>query len=325
MAKPSVIIISPALASANNGNWQTASRWLRFLRGRYRVRLAASWDGSAADIMIALHARRSATSIAAFAQACPSHPLIVVLTGTDLYRDIAIDEGAQYSLQVASSLVVLQDKGLLALPAQFRSKAVVVHQSSPSMRARCHDKADSICHISMVGHLRNEKNPDCFMQAAAMTTLPGLRFNQVGGALDAALAAQARVTEHQHARYRWLGNISHAKTRRLIQRSHLLVVPSRMEGGANVIIEAVRSGVPVLASDISGNRGMLGDDYAGYFPAGDPASLAALVVRSVQEPAFHALLQKQCARRAAMFSPQREQTALLQLLDNVRHGLQEHS
>lgn len=325
MAKPTVIIISPALASANNGNWQTASRWQRFLRHHYRVRLAASWDGSPADIMIALHARRSATSIAAFAETHPAHPLIVVLTGTDLYRDIAIDEAARHSLQAATKLVVLQEQGLSALPAPLRSKALAIYQSASPLRPGRQQGSTAMRHVAMVGHLRKEKNPGCFMQAAAMTSLPGVRFDQIGGALDAELAAQARITEQQHPHYRWLGNLSHARTRRLIRRSHLLVVPSYMEGGANVIIEAVRSGVPVLASDISGNRGMLGADYAGYFPVDDAAALAEMIKRSLQEQAFHALLQKQCARRAGMFSPQREQTALLQLLDNVRHLEQEHS
>jgi putative glycosyltransferase (TIGR04348 family) len=325
LAKPSVIIISPALAAANNGNWQTASRWLRFLRRHYCVRLAASWDGSAADIMIALHARRSAAAIAAFAQARPAYPLIVVLTGTDLYRDIASDADAQRSLELATRLVVLQEHGLSALPADLRHKTVVIHQSAPSLRPMRHHQRRDMFDITMVGHLREEKNPDCFMQAAAMTKLPDTRFIQIGGALDASLAEQARIMQHHHPHYRWLGNLSHAKTRRLIRHSHLLAVPSNMEGGANVIIEAIRSGVPVLASDISGNRGMLGEGYAGYFPVDEPSALASLIARSMQEPAFYAILQKQCTRRAPLFAPLREQTALSQLLDNVRHPEQEHS
>ena len=325
MAKPSVILISPAFASANNGNWQTASRWQRLLRPHYDVRLAASWDGIAADLMIALHARRSASSIAAFAHAYPGRPLIVVLTGTDLYRDIANDAQAQHSLDVASRLVVLQQQGISALPAALRHKAVVIHQSAPSLRVLSVDNRKPGYDITMVGHLREEKNPACFMQAAAMTKLAGVRFNQIGGALDAALGEQAQSTQRHHPHYRWLGNMSHAKARRFIRRSHLLVLPSKMEGGANVIIEAIRSGVPVLASDIGGNRGMLGDDYAGYFPVDDPCALAGLIARSVEQPAFYRMLQKQARRRAALFSPAREQTALLQLLDNVQHCAQEHS
>lgn len=323
MSKPSLILISPALASANNGNWQTASRWLRFLRRCYRVRVAADWDGNAADIMIALHARRSAAAIAAYAQKHPGHPLIVVLTGTDLYRDITNDEAAQRSLALATRLIVLHEKGTDALPVSFRHKTFVIPQSAPAL-PRAHQRSSPIYDITMVGHLRDVKNPVCFMQAAMTTALPGIRFNQIGGALDPELGERARATQQDCPHYRWLGNMSHVRTRRFISRSHLLVLPSRMEGGANVIIEAIRSGVPVLASDIAGNRGMLGEDYAGYFPVDDAAALSALIARCVREPAFYQKLQKQCKQRAPIFSPAHEQTALLRLLDNVHHNILEH-
>lgn len=324
MGKPSVVIVSPALAAANNGNWQTASRWMRLLRRHYRVQLTDCWDGEQADIMIALHARRSAASIQAFADAYPASPLIVVLTGTDLYRDIAIDDAAQHSLDLATRLVVLQDLGLEALPVTHRRKTVVIPQSAPALRSKA-DGFQPPFDIVMAGHLREVKNPSCFMQAAQMTAVPGIRFLQIGGALDPQLGEQAQTTQRRCAHYRWLGNMSHARTRRFIRRSHLLVVPSHAEGGANVIIEAVRSGVPVLASDIPGNRGMLGKDYAGYFPADGAAELSALIARSIAEPHFYRKLQRQCRRRARLFSPACEQTALLQLLDNVRHSQQEPS
>jgi glycosyltransferase involved in cell wall biosynthesis len=95
------------------------------------------------------------------------------------------------------------------------------------------------------------------------------------------------------------------------------VIASHMEGGANVIIEAVTSGVPVLASHIDGNIGMLGHDYAGYFPPGDAAALAGLIDRSAVDPAFASLLRRQCAARAPLFTPSAEQAALRDLVDNL--------
>ncbi len=325
MARPSIILVSPALAAANNGNWQTAMRWSHLLRHRYRITLADRWEGQPADAMIALHARRSAASISAFSRAHPARPLIVVLTGTDLYRDINNHPAAQQSLQLASRLVVLQEHGVSALPYVVRNKTTVIHQSAPSMQsANLNANPDRWC-ITMVGHLREEKNPSSFMQAAAMLAIPHVRFLQIGRALDPALGEQALAMHAQYTHYQWLDNVSHAKTRRLIRRSQLLVLPSRMEGGANVIIEAIRSGVPVLASNISGNRGMLGDAYPGFFPLDDATALASLIQRCIKEPEFYALLHRRCRRRAALFSPAREQASLLQLLDNVRHYEQEYS
>src|SRR5690606_3406397 len=242
----SVIIVSPALATANNGNWQTASRWVRFLRTCYRVTLACSWNGQATDMMIALHARRSAGSIADFARAHPSRPLIVVLTGTDLYRDIEHDLQAQQSLRLATRLVVLQEHGMHALPAELQHKASVIRQSAPAMRSASRHERKADWRVTMAAHLREEKNPSCFMRAVTLLDLPNLRFVQLGAALDPSLGEQALRLQHERRDYRWLGNASHARARRLIRHSRLLVLPSRMEGGANVIIEAIRSGVPVL-------------------------------------------------------------------------------
>ena len=166
--KPHIVIISPALANANNGNWQTAWRWSRFLRKDYRVTLAVHWDGTCCDAMIALHARRSAASIAAFSAACPSLPLIVVLTGTDLYKDIFTDRDAQRSLQLATQLVVLQTAGLQGLNKDLRSKAQVIYQSAPSLKPLTKNPAKPLRYfdVTMIGHLRAEKDPATFMGAA---------------------------------------------------------------------------------------------------------------------------------------------------------------
>lgn len=315
MALPHIIIISPALANANNGNWQTAQRWARFLRTHYRVTLAAHWEGTCCDALIALHARRSAHSIAAFAAACPALPLIVVLTGTDLYRDIGCDAEAQRSLQWATRLVVLQPAGMQELSPTWRSKTCVIYQSAPALKPI--RKSARHFDVIMIGHLRDEKDPTTFMRAAAQVRSIHVRMIHVGSALDPMLGAQAQATQAAHPRYRWLGNLPHAATRQRLKRCHLMVITSKMEGGANVIIEAITSGVPVLASDISGNRGMLGEDYEGYFPLGDSVKLAAAIDRAATDAKFYARLQQQCARRKSLFVPQLEQAALLQLMNDV--------
>jgi putative glycosyltransferase (TIGR04348 family) len=316
LSKRHVVIINPTTANANNGNWHTATRWARLLRNDYRVTILPAWDGQACDVLIALHARRSAPSIAA-AAASPDIPVIVVLTGTDLYRDIHVDADAQRSLRQATRLMVLQEAGLQELAPALRAKASVIYQSAPSLKPNTRRTTARHFDVVMIGHLREEKDPLTFMRAAGMIPTPKVRLLHVGGILDPALGAAALDTQRAHPCYRWCGPLSHARTRQLLKRSQLMAITSRMEGGANVIIEAVTSGVAVVASDISGNRGMLGDDYAGYFPVGDSAALAQLIGRCVADPAFHTRLQEQCATRAPLFAPEREHAMLLQLLDNV--------
>jgi putative glycosyltransferase (TIGR04348 family) len=311
--KPSICLITPALAAANNGNWQTAWRWSRMLSGPYAMRLLPKWDGEAADLLIALHARRSAESIDAWSRRFPTRPLVVVLTGTDLYRDIESDAAAQRSLQQAQRLIVLQELGAQALPEALRGKCVVCFQSAAPRRVPA--KTTRHLRALMVGHLREEKSPQTFFAVAhRLRQREDLFFDHIGAPLDTALGAQAQALTSECPHYRWLGALSHRATRDRISRAHLLVHASLMEGGAHVVLEAVSSGTPVLASRIDGNVGMLGADYDGYFAWNDTAALEALLLRCRNEADFLSHLGQQCARRAFLFAPQREQSTLRTLV-----------
>lgn len=311
--KRRLCLVTPALASANNGNWQTAQRWARMLAVDYEVQLVQQWDGSAADAMLALHARRSAASIAAWAAAGPRGPLVVVLTGTDLYRDIHVDASAQRSLALADRLLVLHEGAPADLPAEHRAKCVVCLQSSVGRRALT--KTSQHLRALMVGHLRPEKDPATYFEAARrLAVRADILLDHIGAPLDAALGEQARALDAAQPHYRWLGAQPHDATLARIQRAHVLVHASRMEGGAHVVLEAVRSGTPVLASRIPGNVGMLGRDYRGYFDPGDAAGLCALLLRCRDDRAMLAALQAQCAARAPLFDPARERATLRRLL-----------
>ena len=314
----SIVIVTPALAKANNGNWQTASRWARLLRPAYRVRVLDRWTAhdEGADVMIALHARRSAAAVAAWRAAHPQRPLVLVLTGTDLYRDIHDDASAQRSLALADALVVLNELGAQALPAEHRARCHVVLQSCPLRRTL--PRTGRHLRALMVGHLREEKDPQTYFAAARLLAgRPDIRLDHIGAALDPALGDAAAALAAAQPGYRWLGGLPHAAVRGHIQRAHVLVHASRMEGGAHVVIEALRSGTPVLASRIAGNLGLLGAGYTGVFEAGDAAGLAALLARARDDAAMLPGLHMQCAARAPLFSPQAEHAALLALLTTM--------
>ena len=326
MTRPvKAVLVSPATAQANNGNWHTAYRWAQFLSDHCDIALLPQWpagsekdpatDPNPPQLMLALHARRSASSIHTWARACPNKPLIVVLTGTDLYRDIVHDAAAQRSLDMATHLVVLQDAGLASLPEAWRRKARVIYQSAPRLKPAV--KSTRTFRALMVGHLRDEKDPLTFMRAACHDFSAGVGFDQIGMPLDAALGEAAQATAARTPRYRWLGELPRAVTRQHIKRAHALVSCSHMEGGAHVILEAVQSGTPVLASRIDGNIGMLGEDYAGYFELGNDAELAALVQRCASHRDFLAHLQKQCQQRAPLFEPPEEKRLVLNLVTSA--------
>ena len=288
------------------------------LRSAYRVRVTALW--SAADaaasgddtLMIALHARRSAASMLAWRAAHPQpaqRPLLLVLTGTDLYRDIDSDASAQHSLAIADALVVLNELGAQALPAHLRQKCQVLLQSCPARRTL--PKTNRHLRALMVGHLRDEKDPRTYFNAARrLVGRSDILLDHIGAALDPALAAEATALAAVQPNYRWLGPLPHAATRRHIQAAHVLVHSSRMEGGAHVVIEAIRSGTPVLASRIAGNMGLLGRDYAGTFDVGDDAALATLLQRARDDADMLRSLLRALAQRAPLFSPAVESATL---------------
>ena len=305
--------MTPALADANNGNWQTARRWARMLRPAYRVRLTAQWAAGDEALMIALHARRSAASIVAWRATHPQRPLLLALTGTDLYRDIDTDPGAQHSLAMADMLVVLNELGAQRLPVGLRPKCRVLLQSARARRTL--PKTPHHLRAVMVGHLRDEKDPRTYFEAARLLAhRTDILFDHVGAALVPALGAQASALAAAQANYRWLGALPHAAARRRIQAAHVLVHPSRMEGGAHVVIEAIRSGTPVLASRIAGNTGLLGADYAGLFEAGDAPTLASLLERARDDPDMLPGLQRQIAQRSPLFDPEAESATLHRLV-----------
>jgi putative glycosyltransferase (TIGR04348 family) len=308
-------LVTPAPPRSRAGNRATAARWAAILRRLgHRVDVSVDYAGEPADLMVALHAWRSAEAVARFAARHPGRPLIVALTGTDAYRFIhSHPEPTLRSIVLADRLVGLHDLIAETVPSEHRAKVRVIYQSARPVGRRSPVKgAFRVC---VAGHLREEKDP--LRPAYAVRNLPAesrLRVEHYGGAHTPEWAAGAEAEMAVNPRYRWHGEIAHGRLRRVYRSAHLLALPSRMEGGANVISEAVVAGLPVVASRIDGSVGLLGADYPGYYPVEDTAGLRALLLRAESDPAFYADLERRCAARRPLFTPEREQSAWESLL-----------
>ncbi len=307
-------IICPAPAGSRTGNRTTALRWARILRSLgHRVAIAGGYDGAPCDLLVALHARRSFDALCAFTRQHPERAAVVALTGTDVYGDIHRSRRAQHALRMATRLIALQPLALRELPADLRHKARVIYQSAVGTRRRSPRR--NVFEVCVVGHLRPVKDP--FRTALAVRRLPSgssIRVLHAGKALGAGMAERARAEMRRNPRYRWLGECTGRQVRALIARSRLLVLTSRLEGGANVISEALRASVPVVTSNIPGSLGLLGAAYPGVFPVGDTAALSRLLRRAETDRAFYDRLRKHCRQRAARFRPARERQAWRRLL-----------
>jgi len=287
-----IALVTPARPGTRTGNRHTALRWAAFLRAAgHHVSVSTEWDGTDADAMLALHARRSHASIKKF-----PGPVVLALTGTDVYRDIHHSPEARRSIDLARELIVLQPKAAEEVPGR---RAHVVVQSS-STRLRQHPvRGFRVC---VIGHLRAVKDPLLTLRALQYSSRE-IEVIQLGELLEPELKPKT-----SDPRYRWLGSVPHSRALRWLASSHALVISSRMEGGANVVCEALRIGVPILASRIPGNVGLLGEGYAGYFPVGDARALARLMEK---DPSFYEKLKRQIAPLRAMVAPRSEARALL--------------
>jgi putative glycosyltransferase (TIGR04348 family) len=314
-----ISLITPAKKQSRNGNRTTVVRWARMLREMgHRVRIDVEYGGEAADLMIALHAWRSAAAILRYKHQFPDRPVVVALAGTDVNTFLKSDpETTLRSMQMADALICLH--GLIgdALPAPLRKKLHVVRQSAlplPGPRRPARRYFD----ICVIGHLRNEKDP--FRTALAARQLPLaslIRAIHLGKAHNLDFANQAVAEMAVNPRYHWIGEVPGWRVRRELAKTRLMVISSNQEGGANVVSEAIVAGVPVIASHIAGNVGLLGRDYSGYYPVGDEVALAGLLLRAETEPAFLKTLEREGRKLKPLFRPAHEKAALKRIVNSV--------
>ena len=322
-----IAIVCPAPVGSRAGNRVTAERWRRMVRSLgHTVVLAEELPGEPFDVLVALHARRSAAAVRRCRELYPARPVVVALTGTDLHRDIHTSEEAQLTLDLADLLIVLYPGAERALPPRHRSRVVVIVQSSPPIR-RVRRPGARAFDVAVVGHLRPEKDP--LRTAMAARLLPAdsrIRVLHAGKALSPGVAARARAEDAENPRYVWLGELPPWRARALIGRSHLLSLTSEMEGGANVLSEAAAAGTPIVASRIDCTEGLLGADHPGLFPVGDERALAALLRRAEEDAAFLRDLEARSIALGSALSPEAERRAWQELLARVaRVGPSNHS
>jgi putative glycosyltransferase (TIGR04348 family) len=322
-------IVTPAPPNSRSGNRITALRWAKILRRLgNRVSIFQAYQGERHDLLVALHARRSYPSIVKFRHQHPQAQIIVALTGTDLYRDLRRNHKAQKSLEIANRIVVLQPKAIEELRPAWQDKARLIYQSVADLPGRSsktkvneaslNNRSNGSFEVCVIGHLRAVKDP--FRAALAARSLPcssRIRILQIGSAMTDAKAARARKEMRVNPRYEWLGELPRSHVRRILAKSQLSVVPSRIEGGANVVSEAITASVPILASRIHGNLGILGADYPGLFDVGDTQQLSRLLARAETDREYLAELRDRCKKLAPLFDPTREEKAWADLISEL--------
>jgi putative glycosyltransferase (TIGR04348 family) len=316
-----ILVVTPIVPRARTGNRVTALRWVRVLRGLgHRVMVVSEYRGQQCDVLVALHARKSAPSVQRFRDEHPDRPIVLALTGTDLYDEIRTCPDSRRSMELATRLVVLQPAGLAELSEAVRIKTRVIIQSAERPLGPA-APTQSVFQVCVLAHLRPVKDP--LRTAFAARLVPSSSKIQVvhlGNALDETLAEEALKEMAINPRYRWLGERPRAETLRMLASSRLMVLTSRLEGGANAVSEAIACSVPVISSRISGSIGLLGEEYPGYFSVGDTQALSDLLRRAETDAGFSESITSWCERLAALVDPANERRAWQDLLHELTSG-----
>ena len=310
-------ILTPAPAGSLHGNRITALRWQSFLKKLgYQVDVFNRWSGKSADVLIALHAYRSHASIVQFRKLHPNHPIILIITGTDVYRDMTSHPEVLKSMEMADAIVILQSAALAMIPKHLQTKTHVIYQSTKSVKRKALLKKSFL--VSVIGHLRPEKDPFCTAESLKyLRSESKIQVLHLGKAMSPDMKSLAKAYNKELKNYQWLDELSHSETLQQLSRSHLMVISSLMEGGAHVVTEAIAIGVAVIASDIPGNRGLLGDDYPGYYPVGDAKALALALQKAEFEPSFYRSLEAHIKKRKHYVQPEFELKSIKALLNRL--------
>ena len=314
-----IIQVTPSAQTSKSGNRTTANRWARIFRSLgHSVSTITDYDDRSADMMVAIHAWRSARAIERFKALYPEKPLVVCLAGTDINEFIhSHPKPTLKSMELADAMVCLHDLVKEITPISLQSKLHVIFQSAKPLIGprRFSDRNFNICVIS---HLREIKDP--MRTALAVRTVPNqskIKVTHLGMAHDGRSSAKAIREMKQNPRYVWKGEVLGWQVRQELKRSHLMVISSRAEGGANVISEAVVAGVPVIASKIDGNVGLLGKNYRGYYPVGNTRELRKVILKAEKDKVFFQSLTKQCNSIKSKFTAEREQKSWAELISNI--------
>lgn len=320
-----VLIHSPFARQASQGNSVTADRLEKILTesGLGVLMEAEFYRGGDAACLIALNARRSADAVAAYKSGHPGKPVVVILTGTDI-NHVEVEDPAsptRRTMDLADVLVVLHEAELQSVPGYLRGKCRVIHPSVILPGGIPHRPdaergkgADRSFQVMMAGNLRVEKNPRLAVDACRLLCgHPGIAVASYGDATGD-MAKEMRCASAELSNFEWAGKVEHTVLLQKMERADLLLNTSTEEGGANAICEAISLGLPVVASRIRGNIGMLGDGYAGFFPSGDARALADLLLRCASDGVFYGKLKSQIAARAPLFAYATEASAWTELV-----------
>ena len=337
-----VLLASPFL-TANRGNTITVRRIAEALRRLgLEVETVAYAEGDGifipADVTHVFHASRFARFWRREkGHLAPPSPLVVTMTGTDVNVDL-FDESGRYdvfwTLQHAAAVVLFSDEAREMLLTQWSgdpSRLYVVPQglsafpsAPPEDCARYVPPKRGFTFLLPAG-IRPIKNVRFAVRGLKRLRERGLDVYLViaGPVLDPAEGERVRRAAQEEREWvTYVGEVPHACMPALYAQADVVLNTSRAEGQPAALIEALHFGVPVLASNVAGNRTIVRQEENGLLYTDlDEEDFAAKAARLVRDGALRRRLADAGRRDvAARFSAEAEARRLLAIYQAVWSG-----
>jgi glycosyltransferase involved in cell wall biosynthesis len=224
-----------------------------------------------------------------------------------------------------AAAIIANSEGLAAtsraadpFPVQIIPTGVDAEQFHPGPESGSHP-AGAPLRLLFVGRVHREKNLAIVLRQMASLP-PHVRAQvelQVAG--DGAQRPELELLARElglTARVRWLGWQAKHAIPALYRSADVLLNPAQYEGLPNVALEAMASGLPVMASDVPGNRAVVQDGKTGVlFPLDRPDQLGAALSRLAADRSWGRSLGMAGRQRAeSEFSWRKAAQSYLELL-----------
>ncbi len=308
-----VLIYSPYHTDDVAGNTVTAQRLARQLgeseEEKWAVKIITPQDELVqARCLIVLNAWRSRQVIERFQEKNPEASVVIILTGTDINHEKIHDDQweVRQTMAKVDRLVVLQAEAVKNLPVELKSKCEVILPSVNLPPGLKHQGSEGgQFRVILAGRFRPEKRPELVL--AACRDLPSNT--------ELSLEWYGAMTSDQAAHFSWKGEVCQQELWQEIALSDAFLNASSEEGGANAVCEAIALGVPVIASRISGNIGLLGRCYPGYFEEGE---LSSFLEKVSQDRVLYGEMKAAVIERQPLFDDRQESQAWRSLVRALR-------
>jgi glycosyltransferase involved in cell wall biosynthesis len=232
--------------------------------------------------------------------------------------------GERFGVKLADECIVISHEIRESVQVKFGKAAILVPNGVGDLqRAPENDLLSKYGlapqrYVIQVSRLVPEKRQHDLIAAFNEAGLAGWKLVLVGGVQGSQRYAEKlrRLCEN-NAAIVCTGFLSPPAVQQLLSHAGIFALPSSHEGLPIALLEAMKMGIPVLASDIPANV-EVGLDAASYFPLGDTHALSArLRELAVATPEQRQLIAAQMAAFCGRYNWDSVATATLQIIEAV--------